>query len=243
VASENGRIRRTALIACNSSLLQPRRATFAIVVSPEPRRSVWSVRSGRKHAERGRRGMEWLVDSTGSESRPLGRLAQAMRPEVVEFDARLAGWPWQTRTSAWVEPTAHALMALRRALPYCHAAAMRDRVARRILTGERMLLDRRCRDGGWNYGNRRVLSTDLPSYPETSALALMALDGHPGVDWPLALAHVGRLWLTARSPLARAWLGACLTRYGEALPESPHESATGDVLVAALEAIEWNRTL
>ena len=39
------------------------------------------------------------------------------------------------------------------------------------------LLDRVCTGGGWNYGNSWVLGEDLWPYPDTTALALLALRG------------------------------------------------------------------
>ena len=113
----------------------------------------------------------------------------------------------------------------------------------RVDVGKRMLLERRCRDGGWNYGNRRVLGADLPSYPETTALALMALDGHASVEWGDTLSHVERVWQGSASPLARAWLAACLLQYRGARPVSTDSCDTGDILVAAVEAISWNRVM
>ena len=38
-----------------------------------------------------------------------------------------------------------------------------------------MILDRECQGGGWNYGNSRVLDEELWPYPDTTALALIAL--------------------------------------------------------------------
>lgn len=197
--------------------------------------------------ERFARAVDWLVTLTGSESQPLARLARWIRPSVVEFDPAFTGWPWQPGTAAWVEPTVHAVMALRQALKHSRDARIAKAIAGRIAMGQHMLLDRRCRDGGWNYGNRRVLGADLPSYPETTALALMALDGHAAVDWEWAVGHVEQLWHTARSPLARAWLSACLLqRRGErphALANDLHggDLHSGDILVASIGSIAWNR--
>src|SRR5579863_3016345 len=176
------------------------------------------------------RSLHWLLSSTGAESRPFFRLAHWLRPSIVEFDASLVGWPWEPGTSSWVEPTAHALMALSRAARHVR----QDGIENRIDVGKRMLLERRCRDGGWNYGNRRVLGADLPSYPETTALALMALDGHASVEWGDTLSHVERVWQGSASPLARAWLAACLQQYRGARPVSTDSGDTGDILVAAV---------
>jgi hypothetical protein len=169
----------------------------------------------------------------------LSRLAHWLRPQTVAFDPALGGWPWEAGTSSWIEPTAHALMALGRAAGHVEHGGLRDRMD----VGKRMLLERRCRDGGWNYGNRRVLGADLPSYPETTALALMALDGHASVKWGDALNQVEREWRKSASPLARAWLGACLLQYRGDRPVSTDQCDTNDILVAAVEAIPWNRIM
>jgi len=186
-----------------------------------------------------RRAVDWLLSMRGAETRAVARLAHWLSPRTVEFDAALSGWPWQPGTSSWVEPTAHALMALTRVARSGGLAGLEERIA----TGQAMLLNRRCRDGGWNYGNRRVLGTDLPSQPETTALALMALDGHPEIRWGEMLDRVERLWHQTSSPLARAWLGACLLQYRGERPELPERDPAGDILVSAVEAIPWNRIL
>jgi hypothetical protein len=168
-------------------------------------------------------------------------MAHWLRPSIVEFDPALDGWPWEVGASSMVEPTAHALMALR-----CAARTVdRADLAGRIGTAERMLLDRRCRDGGWNFGNRRVLGADLPSYPETTALALMALNGYAAVQWGAALDGVDRAWQKTRSPLARAWLSSCLLMYRGVRPEraGENERAENDLLVTAIEGIRWDQIL
>jgi len=185
------------------------------------------------------RGVAWLVGLTGAEGRPLSRLAHWLRPAIVEFDPELCGWPWQAGASSWTEPTAHAVMALRGALGHANS----PEIATRIMIGERMLLERRCRDGGWNYGNRRVLGADLPSYPETTALALMALAGHTSIQWGTMLNHVERMRRETRSPLARAWLSACLLQYRGERPAPADMTGGDDVVVAAVEAIRWERIL
>jgi len=186
-----------------------------------------------------RRGVDWLLSTRGAETRAVARLAHWLSPRTVEFDAALSGWPWEAGTSSWVEPTAHALMALSRVARRGEHAGLEGRIA----MGQAMLLERRCRDGGWNYGNRRVLGADLPSQPETTALALMALDRHAEIRWGEMLDRVERQWHQTSSPLARAWLGACLLQYRGERPESPCRDLGGDILVRAVEAIPWNRIL
>ena len=186
-------------------------------------------------------GLDWLLSSTGGEGRLVARIAHWLRPSIVEFDPSLVGWPWEAGASSWVEPTAHGLMALR-----CAGRRLKSpAVASRIATGERMLLDRRCHDGGWNYGNRRVLGRDLPSYPETTALALMALDGSSAVAWGAELDRIEHAWRETRSPLARAWLSSCLLMYRGERPHAAgmEDPATNDMLVTAIEGIAWNHIL
>jgi hypothetical protein len=86
-------------------------------------------------------------------------------------DNALQGWPWVANTFSWVEPTAWCLLALRKWV-HGHRDAS---IAARVLEGERLLLDRVCKDGGWNYGNSNVLGKELPAYVPTTALALLAL--------------------------------------------------------------------
>jgi len=180
------------------------------------------------------RGVAWLLATTGGERGILVRAAHFLRPSLVEFDSRYSGWPWQPGTSSWVEPTAHTLTALRSASGHIHD----PRLGARILTGERMLLDRRCRDGGWNYGNKRILGVELPSYPESTALALIALAGNPGLDGPAAAALAERQWQATRSRLARAWLTLCLRRLGSRTDVlSPLATGETDVMATALEAL------
>ncbi len=185
------------------------------------------------------RGVQWLAGSWGAETRPIARVAHWLSPGTVEYDAALSGWPWQHGTSSWVEPTAHALIALGR------KGRSEPRVAERVEMGKRMLLERRCRDGGWNYGNRRVLGADLPSHPETTALALMALDGSAAIGWAEALDGLERLGRASASGFARAWVRACLLQYRGARPDwGKGDVATcGDILVEAVESISWNRIL
>src|SRR5258706_177994 len=72
---------------------------------------------------------------------------------------------------SWVEPTAYALIALKKLRP----VQGDGRSDRSIAEAERMLYDRACAEGGWNYGNSTAYGVELPPYLETTALALLAL--------------------------------------------------------------------
>jgi hypothetical protein len=119
-------------------------------------------------------GYAWLLSTRGERIPWRARFRQFLSgQQVIELDSTLDGWPWVPGTFSWVEPTSWALMALK---AYDAGRATRP-VRRRIRDGERMLIDRACVGGGWNYGNRRVYDEDLPAYPDTSALALLGLRG------------------------------------------------------------------
>jgi hypothetical protein len=70
-----------------------------------------------------------------------------------------------------VEPTAYGLLALKKLRPSLRATE----VAEQIDEAERLLADRMCDGGGWNYGNSVVYGVAVPPYPDTTALALIAL--------------------------------------------------------------------
>lgn len=97
---------------------------------------------------------------------------------VIAHDATLIGWGWRPDTSSWVEPTAYALLSLKR-MGHAHHPRVRE--------AELMLRDRVCQDGGWNYGNTRVFDVWLESDPIPTAWACMALGPDPLVGPALAL--------------------------------------------------------
>ncbi|MBK5297495.1 MAG: hypothetical protein JJE40_10085 [Vicinamibacteria bacterium] len=95
-------------------------------------------------------------------------------PGFVQNNA-LQGWPWIDGTFSWVEPTALAVIALKRLRSMSEAQA-------RVAEGQRLLLDRVCRVGGWNYGNANALGSQLEPQTPPTALALMALRDHADTD-------------------------------------------------------------
>ncbi|MBI3208683.1 MAG: terpene cyclase/mutase family protein [Candidatus Solibacter usitatus] len=179
-------------------------------------------------------GVEWLLASEGAEGTWLERAINLVRPLPVEYDRRFKGWPWLPGTSSWVEPTAHAIVALKKVPPH---SAISARAQKRIEEAERMLMDRRSTDGGWNYGNRRVLKTNLPSYPETTGIALTGLQGSKRWNLQSAVDAARKEWPQTQSSLAKAWLAIALRNAGDTLP-APEPLAPGnDLMAAALEAM------
>ncbi len=96
------------------------------------------------------------------------RVQRSDTDALVRLNARLAGWSWNESAFSWVEPTAYALLALKRVGLVTHP---------RVLEGITLLLDRACSGGGWNYGNPEVMQRQLPAFPDPTAWALLALRG------------------------------------------------------------------
>ncbi|MBS1877053.1 MAG: hypothetical protein JSU00_27830 [Acidobacteria bacterium] len=170
-------------------------------------------------------GVRWLIETRGAESTLLNRILRAMGSSAVEREVKYAGWPWRRRTSAWLEPTVHALVALKKVGQRRPDALL----AARIDAGERMLLSLRCQDGGWNYGSPRALGHDLPSYAETTGLALVGLQDRAPAD---AVEYARRIPEAQASPLARAWLRLA-TGGGEV-----QQDFGSDVLLTALASVD-----
>lgn len=122
-------------------------------------------------------GARWLLGQEGRGYGWMTKLMFLLFPErkAVQLDPDLIGWPWYPDTFSWIEPTSYSLMALKSRRPDLRSRHVRARIDE----AERMILDRECLGGGWNYGNSRVLDEELWPYPDTTALALIALQDFP----------------------------------------------------------------
>jgi hypothetical protein len=89
--------------------------------------------------------------------------------EAFRQDATLRGWSWTPGTFSWVEPTAWCMLLLKK----WPAAA--DVAQARVAEAERVLRDRACADGGWNFGNGEVYGKGLPAHVPPTALGVLAL--------------------------------------------------------------------
>jgi hypothetical protein len=164
-------------------------------------------------SEPARRGRQWLLAQEGAGFGWLGwalwKLFARMR--VTELNPDLKGWPWIPGAFSWVEPTALGLIALKKlGVPPTDTKAVS-----RIEQGERMIYDRMCAGGGWNYGNSKTLGEALQPFPDTTALALLALADHR--DRPANQQGLEALQRTTRdisSGLALALGVLCLDVYG-----------------------------
>jgi hypothetical protein len=133
---------------------------------------------------------------------------------VIGHDTTLAGWPWVADTHSWLEPTAMAVLALRREGLGTHP---------RSVEGLRLIRDRAIASGGWNYGNSVVFGRQLRPQPAPTGLALLAL---AGVDDATATVRRATRYLqdalpSIRSPISLGWglLGL------RAWDREPHEAS------------------
>jgi hypothetical protein len=138
-----------------------------------------------------------------------GRYRQS---EYSPEDNSLQGWSWVAGTASWVEPTAWSLLLLK---TLRRNGSLPREGAERIEIGERLLLDRVCSVGGWNYGNRRVHGHDLWPYVPTTALALLALQDRRDLSSvKRSVEQMQRDLTTERSSVAFALAHICLKVYG-----------------------------
>ena len=98
---------------------------------------------------------------------------------------RRVGWGWTDDARSTVEPTSRVLAAVD-----VHTPA--DRAVREEAIG--LLRERRCADGGWNYGNASVNDVDLRGYAQTTAIALVALQRGPADLVDPALSFLRERW-------------------------------------------------
>ena len=214
-----------ALLALAASAPAPRGAAGAAAAPEIEPLLRWPVQDG------------WLVDVAGAPVNyafnALAGIALLQRPDgvargramaarllevkglkleqtpVLRQDNTLQAWPWIDRTFSWVEPTSLCLLLLKQ-----RAADMRSTGAARIAVGEQMLIDRVCRDGGWNYGGSNVYGQELWAYVPTTALGLLAMqDRRDHTVVVRSLAHLEKDLVNERSAVALALAAIALRVY------------------------------
>jgi hypothetical protein len=105
-----------------------------------------------------------------------------------------------------------------------------------VAQGQAFLLGRRCRDGGWNHGSSKALGYDSDSYPETTGLALLALQGVRREEVLQGVARAEQHLASCRSQEAASWLRLALLAHGRKplVPVLPSRGETMDLALAAL---------
>ena len=103
----------------------------------------------------------------------------------AEDPKRRAAWGWTSDARSLVEPTARVLVAVKRLTPSDRAT--RDEALR-------LFRERQCESGGWNYGNASVYDVDLRAYAQTTAVALLALQGEDEALTGPGIGFLRRAW-------------------------------------------------
>jgi hypothetical protein len=160
------------------------------------------------------RGIEWILETTGKESTALFRLRERLLGNRRSPEAEFPGWPWVPGAAAWVGPTAVAILALEKESRRKASASVR----KRIDDGQRFLLSRMCREGGWNHGSVRALGYESRPYPETTGMGLAALRGVTAPQVERALGVAKGFLTECRSADALNWLRLGLLAHGQLPP-------------------------
>ncbi len=143
---------------------------------------------------------------------------RGLQPPGAVDPSRRRAWGWTTDARSTVEPTSRVLMAVDVLTPS-------DRATREEAI--RLLRERHCADGGWNYGNASVNDVDLRGYAQTTAIALIGLQGQAPDLVRAGMRFLRRTWQDEPGGLTTAQSLLAFRLYGM-------ESEADD----ALEALE-----
>jgi hypothetical protein len=122
---------------------------------------------------------------------------------AVRQNPNLQGWSWIDGTFSWVEPTAWCTLAVKQ------LARAAPEAAARLDEAERVMRDRACAGGGWNYGNPEVYGKNLPAHVPPTAVGVLALQDRMSEGMvQQAVAFLGREASRegSTSALAFSWL-------------------------------------
>lgn len=156
-----------------------------------------------------RNAIGWLKTRSGRESGWRYRLQQRLVGNKDDFPE---GWPWFPGAAAWVIPTSLGVLAFEKELRRDKSAGdLRDRID----SGRKFLLEHMCADGGWNHGSNRALGRDGDSYPETTGIALLALNGVSSAQIERGKAMARKHLALCRTAEGIAWLRMGLAAHGE----------------------------
>lgn len=177
--------------------------------------------------------IDWLMGQTGKETSFAYRLRNELIGDGEGAGETHRGWPFFPGAAAWVTPTAFAVLALEKA----RRGGASSAVGTRIVVGREFLLDRICKDGGWNYGRSNVLGVDAPSYPETTGQALLALNQvrSPRIDKALTAAQDEAR--ACRSSEGLSWLQLGLQAHGVMMARPARVLACRQVVDSALDIL------
>ena len=169
------------------------------------------------------RGVHWLLSQAGAETSVWARTARLVIG-TQSSSTQHTGWPWFPGAAAWVIPTSLGILALLKQKRGRYAGDIEIRVK----DARSFLLSRRCPDHGWNHGGLFRAGECPGSYPETTGIALLALQGTASAEIAPSI-HCGEQH--AREPQSSegaCWLRLGLTAHGRnpAPPPGKHRDWT-----------------
>jgi Squalene-hopene cyclase N-terminal domain len=171
------------------------------------------------------RAAKWILIQEGRKPGWIASLLVQLSvvKKMTELDPFLSGWSWTDGAFSWVEPTSYSLMALKKLKRSLDGTNCEERIRQ----GEMLIYDRMCENGGWNYGNSRVLGEALWPYPDVTAVALIALQDRAASEAnKTSLRALDKMTRKAGSGMALGWAILCLTLYNKDVRELKKVLAT-----------------
>jgi len=187
------------------------------------------------------RGVNWLWKTPPGDAGRWWRFVRRLtaKRSVSSQSDQLYGWSWTQGTASWVEPTAYALIVLRRA----PEKLLSNDAQKRISIAQKMLLDRMCPGGGWNCGNPMVYGVAGEPQVVPTVWALLALrdSGTPEFKKSLDWLEANRGEVQSLASLALTKIG--LDALGRSDPNLENSLAASfrdkDISVVNVPAIAW----
>ena len=177
--------------------------------------ALLSFQDQREHALRA---AKWILTQEGRKPGWVATLLfrLSLLKKVTELDPYLSGWSWTAGAFSWIEPTSYSLMTLKKLKRSLDGTNCEERIRQ----GEMLIYDRMCENGGWNYGNSRVLGEALWPYPDVTAVALIALQDQAMSETnQKSLRALDAMLREAGSGTALGWGILCLTLYKQDVQE------------------------
>ena len=177
--------------------------------------ALLSFQDQREHALRA---AKWILTQEGRKPGWVATLLfrLSLLKKITELDPYLSGWSWTAGAFSWVEPTSYSLMTLKKLKRSLDGTNCEERIRQ----GEMLIYDRMCENGGWNYGNSRVLGEALWPYPDVTAVALIALQDQAMSETnQKSLRALDAMMREAASGTALGWGILCLTLYNQDVRE------------------------
>ena len=177
--------------------------------------ALLSFQDQRDHALRA---AKWILTQEGRKPGWVATLLfrLSLLKKITELDPYLSGWSWTAGAFSWVEPTSYSLMTLKKLKRSLDGTNCEERIRQ----GEMLIYDRMCENGGWNYGNSRVLGEALWPYPDVTAVALIALQDRAASEAnKTSLRALDAMLREAGSGTALGWGILCLTLYKQDVQE------------------------